>query len=57
MGLVMCAVDRSEDGKKVLDAAKATGEPVLAVHVANSMLGTSIPAMMAKRSTRTSRGC
>src|SRR5690348_15734334 len=46
MGLVMCAVDRSEDGKKVLDAAKATGEPVVAVHVANSMLGTSVPAMM-----------
>lgn len=42
----MCAVDRSEDGKKVLDAAKATGGQVLAVHVANSMLGTSVPAMM-----------
>lgn len=42
----MCAVDRSEDGKKVLEAAKATGEPVLAVHVANSMLGTAIPAMI-----------
>ncbi len=42
----MCAVDRSEDGKKVLEAAKATGEPVLAVHVANSMIGTSIPALI-----------
>jgi nucleotide-binding universal stress UspA family protein len=46
MGLVMCAVDRSEEATKVLEAAKATGEPVLAVHVSNSLLGTAVPAFL-----------
>lgn len=43
-GLVLCAVDRSEAGHTVLDAAKATGGPVLMVHVANSLLDSTIPA-------------
>ena len=51
MGLVMCAVDRSEEATKVLDAAKATGEPVLAVHVSNSLLGTAVPALIERPET------
>ena len=46
MGLVMCAVDRSEGAATVVDAAKATGEPVLLVHVADSLLSTEIPAFV-----------
>ena len=46
-GLVLCAVDRSEAGHAVLDAAKATGGPVLMVHVANSLLDSTIPAFTA----------
>jgi nucleotide-binding universal stress UspA family protein len=42
--LVMCGVDRSAAGATVLEAAKATGAPVLMVHVANSLLGTEVPA-------------
>lgn len=42
----MCAVDRSEGAATVVDAAKATGEPVLLVHVANSLLSTEIPAFV-----------
>jgi nucleotide-binding universal stress UspA family protein len=50
-GLVLCAVDRTEAGTTVLDAAKATGAPVLMVHVANSLLDTAIPAFMADGET------
>ena len=46
MGLIMCAVDRSQAGATVMDAAKATGEPVLLVHVSNSLLGTDVPAFV-----------
>jgi nucleotide-binding universal stress UspA family protein len=45
-GLVLCAVDRSTAGTTVLEAAKATGAPVLLVHVANSLLGTDVPAFL-----------
>jgi nucleotide-binding universal stress UspA family protein len=44
--LVLCAVDRSPAGPVVLEAAKRTGAPVLMVHVANSLLGTEVPAFV-----------
>ena len=50
-GLVLCAVDRSEAGHAVLSAAKATGAPVLMVHVANSLLESAIPAFQADGET------
>ncbi|MDA0181894.1 universal stress protein [Solirubrobacter phytolaccae] len=50
-GLVLCAVDRTETGTKVLDAAKATGAPVLMAHVANSLLDSTIPAFVADPET------
>ncbi len=50
-GLVLCAVDRSEAGHTVLDAAKATGGDVLMVHVANSLLDSEIPAFTADGET------
>jgi nucleotide-binding universal stress UspA family protein len=49
--LVLCAVDRTETGTKVLDAAKATGVPVLMAHVANSLLDSTIPAFIADPET------
>lgn len=50
-GLVLCAVDRTETGTTVLDAAKATGAPVLMAHVANSLLDSTIPAFQADAET------
>ena len=45
-GLVLCAVDQTDAGTIVLDAAKATGAPVLMAHVFNSLLDSKIPAFM-----------
>lgn len=50
-GLVLCAVDRTATGTTVLDAAKATGGPVLMAHVANSLLESKVPAFMADEGT------
>lgn len=50
-GLVLCAVDQSDAGTTVLDAAKATGAPVLMAHVFNSLLESRIPAFLADAET------
>jgi nucleotide-binding universal stress UspA family protein len=50
-GLVLCAVDQTEAGMTVLDAAKATGAPVLMAHVFNSLLDSKIPAFLADTET------
>jgi len=50
-GLVLCAVDQTEAGTTVLDAAKATGAPVLMAHVFNRLLDSKIPAFMADSET------
>ena len=50
-GLVLCAVDQTDAGTTVLDAAKATGAPVLMAHVFNSLLDSKIPAFLADDDT------
>ena len=45
-GLVLCAVDGTEAGTTVMTAAKATGAPVLLVHIANDLWGRTVPAFL-----------
>jgi hypothetical protein len=45
--LIVCAVDRTATGPRVLAAARATGAPVLLVHVARWALTRAVPAFEA----------
>jgi nucleotide-binding universal stress UspA family protein len=45
-GLVLCGVDGTEAGTAVMTAAKATGAPVLLVHIANDLWGKKVPAFV-----------
>ena len=51
-GLVLCGVDATDAGTTVMAAAKATGAPLLLVHVSNSLWGTRIPAFTADTGTQ-----
>ena len=51
-GLVLCGVDSTDAGTTVMAAAKATGAPLLLVHVSNSLWGTQIPAFTADIGTQ-----
>ena len=46
--LVLCGVDGTEAGTTVMTAAKATGAPVLLVHISNDLWGRK-----SRRSSRT----
>jgi nucleotide-binding universal stress UspA family protein len=45
-GLVLCGVDGTEAGTAVAAAAKATGAPVLLVHIATDVYGGKVPAFL-----------
>ena len=45
-GLVLCGVDDTDAGTAVLTAAKATGAPVLLVHIANNHYNRHVPAFI-----------
>jgi hypothetical protein len=45
-GLVLCGVDDTDAGTAVVTAAKATGAPMLLVHIVNDVYGHKVPAFM-----------